>query len=113
MSGFRELILDITPVLSDSISTTGDVLRGICDAQIRLLAKTPDTLIARKNGMQVAHEVQNRAKSVDPSDVTQVDSLDEYLRSDGHQLNPGTTADLLAAALYLLLRTTPSENQHE
>lgn len=112
-SGFRELILDITPVLSDSISTTGDVLRGICDAQIRLLAKTPDTLIARKNGMQVAHEVQNRAKSVDPSDVTQVDSLDEYLRSDGHQLNPGTTADLLAAALYLLLRTTPSENQHE
>ncbi|MDB4807221.1 triphosphoribosyl-dephospho-CoA synthase [bacterium] len=112
-SGFRELILDITPILSDSISTTGDVLLGIRNAQIQLLAKTPDTLIARKNGMRVAREVQNRAKTVDPSDFTQVDSFDHYLRSDGHQLNPGTTADLLAAALYLLLRTTPSENQHE
>jgi len=112
-SGFRELILEITPILSASISTNGDVLRGICDAQIQLLAKNPDTLIARKNGMQVAREVQNRAKSVDPSDVTQIGLFDQYLRSDGHQLNPGTTADLLAAALYLLLRTTPSENHHE
>ena len=111
--GFRELILELTPILSDSISATGDVLRGVCQAQIQFLAKTPDTLIARKNGLRVAREVQNRAKSVDPWDATQVDSLDQYLRSNGHQLNPGTTADLLAAALYLLLRTTPSENQHE
>lgn len=112
-TGFRELILELTPILSDSINATGDVLRGVCHAQIQLLARTPDTLIARKNGLQVAREVQKRAKSVDPSDATQVDSLDQYLRSNGHQLNPGTTADLLAAALYLLLRTTPSEKQHE
>ncbi len=105
-TGFRELILEITPVLADSISTTGDVLRGICEAQIKLLAKTPDTLIARKKGIKVALEVQNLARSLEQSDRTQVDSLDQFLRSDGHQLNPGTTADLLAAALYLLLRTT-------
>ncbi len=112
-SEFRELIMEIAPIVYDSISTTGDVLRGICHAQLQLLAKSPDTLIARKTGMQVAREVQHRAKSVDPQDTTQVDSLDQYLRSDGHQLNPGTTADLLAAALYLLLRTQPLENHDE
>ena len=110
---FRELILEITPILNNSIHTTRDVLRGICHAQINLLAKAPDTLIARKNGLQVALEVQHRARAVDPLNEADVASLDTYLRSDGHQLNPGTTADLLAAALYLLLRTTPLENDHE
>lgn len=111
--GFRELILEITPILFNSVKSTGDLLRGICHAQIKLLAKSPDTLIARKNGIQVAYEVQSRAKSVDPLDEAQVACLDTYLRSDGHQLNPGTTADLLAAALYLLLRTHRVENDHE
>jgi triphosphoribosyl-dephospho-CoA synthase len=30
--------------------------------------------------------------------------LDFWLRSDGHRLNPGTTADIIAAALFVLLR---------
>lgn len=31
--------------------------------------------------------------------------FDFWLRSDGHRRNPGTTADLLAAALFVLLLT--------
>jgi triphosphoribosyl-dephospho-CoA synthase len=37
--------------------------------------------------------------------------LDRYLRSDGNKLNPGTTADLVAACLFVALRenkVTPS-----
>jgi len=30
--------------------------------------------------------------------------FDFWLRSDGHRRNPGTTADLIAAALFVLLR---------
>ena len=30
--------------------------------------------------------------------------LDAYLRSDGNKLNPGTTADLVAACLFVALR---------
>jgi len=30
--------------------------------------------------------------------------LDRYLRDERHQRNPGTTADLLAAGLFTLLR---------
>lgn len=103
--GFHDLIVETAPLLLRGIKTTGDVLSGICHAQIELLARTPDTLIARKNGMQVACEVQSRAKDVDPLDMAQIEELDRYLRSNGNQLNPGTTADMLAAALYLLLRT--------
>jgi triphosphoribosyl-dephospho-CoA synthase len=31
--------------------------------------------------------------------------LDDWLRGVGHQRNPGTTADLVAASLFVLLRT--------
>ena len=31
-------------------------------------------------------------------------ALDKYLRSDGNRLNPGTTADLIAACLFVALR---------
>ncbi len=31
--------------------------------------------------------------------------FDRRLRGSDHKLNPGTTADLIAAALYILLRT--------
>ena len=30
--------------------------------------------------------------------------FDFWLRSDGHRLNPGTSADIIAAALFVLLR---------
>jgi triphosphoribosyl-dephospho-CoA synthase len=31
------------------------------------------------------------------------DRLDQHLRSDGNRLNPGTSADLIAAALFVRL----------
>ena len=76
-------------------------------AQIHLLSRTPDSLISRKNGLRVAGEVQRRAGLVDPDDQKSVSEFDLYLRSEDHQLNPGTTADLIAASVYLLLRTHP------
>jgi triphosphoribosyl-dephospho-CoA synthase len=33
-----------------------------------------------------------------------LEDFDFWLRSDGHRRNPGTTADLIAAALFVLLR---------
>ena len=109
---FRELILEITPVISDAFENTHDVLSGLCHAQIHLLSQTPDSLIARKNGLRVAGEVQRRAGLVDPDDQKSVSEFDLYLRSEDHQLNPGTTADLIAASVYLLLRTHPSEKKN-
>jgi triphosphoribosyl-dephospho-CoA synthase len=84
---------------------------AIVRAYIELLAAEPDSLIARKCGLAVAREVSGAAKSVleclaSGDDVYQavLADFDFWLRSDGNRLNPGTSADIIAAALFVLLR---------
>ncbi len=102
-TGFADLFDNVVPVLKTAITEAEDMLDGICVAQIRLLAAAPDSLIARKCGTATAAEVQTWAKQTDPTSKRQRDELDRRLRSDGHRLNPGTTADLIAAGLFVLL----------
>lgn len=104
-SGFADLITQVVPVVWDSIVDCGDVLSGVSRAHLRLLRAEPDSLIARKNGVAVAITVQKRAQKVDLENPASIAKFDDSLRSNAHKLNPGTTADLIAAALYLLLRT--------
>jgi triphosphoribosyl-dephospho-CoA synthase len=68
---------------------------------LTLLADIPDTLIARKHGMPVAKDVSSRARKALSAGPEGRAQLDRQLRTDG--LNPGTTADLTAAALYVAL----------
>ncbi|MGI9470122.1 MAG: triphosphoribosyl-dephospho-CoA synthase [Rubripirellula sp.] len=107
--GYADLLEHIVPTLRDSITDCGDVLIGICQSHVRLLADAPDSLIARKNGPKLAEEVQQRAGQVDLNDVDSMEAFDRFLRTGGHHLNPGTTADLIAAAIYVLLRTQDKE----
>jgi triphosphoribosyl-dephospho-CoA synthase len=65
----------------------------------------------RKCGPQVAKEAGRRADEAleagtDGSTEYQqaLTRLDAWLREDGHRRNPGTTADLIAAGLFVLLR---------
>jgi triphosphoribosyl-dephospho-CoA synthase len=104
-TGFMDLIERILPLVGESIRRRGDLLGGIVDAHLRMLANEPDSLIARKNGFEVASSVQKRAQNVDLDDPASISVFDESLRSGTSELNPGTTADLIAAALYMLLRT--------
>ncbi len=105
---FQDFFDNVVPVVLQSLCEVGDVLHGIARAHVRLLAESPDTLIARKCGGQVAEEVRQRASLVDVDDPLAMRNFDESLRSADHRLNPGTTADLIAAALYVLIRTTRS-----
>jgi triphosphoribosyl-dephospho-CoA synthase len=84
---------------------------AIVRAFLEQLRAEPDTLIARKCGLTMAREVSGAAASVleclaSGNDVYQavLADFDFWLRSDGHKLNPGSTADLIAAALFVLLR---------
>lgn len=108
--GFKQLFEDVVPVLWQSISESGDVLAGIVAAHVKLLSVFPDSLIIRKFGDAVAREVQLRA-SFDASDHQKLAAFDRFLREGAadlngqhRNLNPGTTADLIAAGLYILLR---------
>ncbi len=79
--------------------------------QMRLLASTPDSLVVRKCGQDIAMELQNRAVAVAESDWPNEPSgwnlllqFDQWLRADGHRRNPGTTADFVAAGLFAAVR---------
>jgi triphosphoribosyl-dephospho-CoA synthase len=75
------------------------------------MATFPDSLIARKCGPAIAQQAADRATAVlalgepDAADYEAgMADLDFWLRTDGHRRNPGTTADLVAAGLFVLLR---------
>jgi len=88
---------------------------GLADAIVygflQLLAEHPDSLIRRKRGKAVAQQASTRAAAVlaqgEPGQNTYADAVAEFdfwLRGDGHQRNPGTSADFVAAGLFVLLR---------
>lgn len=76
--------------------------------QIELLSERVDSLIARKQGPAFAKQVQEYAGTViaaGPFASAEYESawhrFDGFLRDDAHRGNPGTIADLIAAALFL------------
>lgn len=93
-----------------SHTTTMPLSDAIVRAFLELLCDEPDSLIARKCGVDRASEVSDGARSVldalkSGDDVYRaiLADFDFWLRSDGHRLNPGTSADVIAAALFVLL----------
>ncbi len=80
--------------LADGAST----LDAVVALYLGLLAAHPDTLITRKAGAAVAREVSAQAGQVLDGTRSMAD-FDAALRAPGHRLNPGTTADLVAATL--------------
>lgn len=79
--------------------------QAVIATHLELMARVPDSLIVRKVGLNVAREAQRRAAIVvDAQWPNQIHELDVWLRADGHRRNPGTSADLIAAALFVALR---------
>ncbi|QDT37163.1 triphosphoribosyl-dephospho-CoA synthase [Stratiformator vulcanicus] len=91
-----------------SVQFSSDWERVVIRLYLELLAAVPDTLIARKRGKSIAEDVSRRASNLVRQEEVDHDALarfDRYLRSDGNGLNPGTTADLIAAILFVALRS--------
>jgi len=101
---FAEVFDDGVPALLAGLQRTGSIEGAIIFAHLHLMAAHPDTLIARKCGWAVAEEAARRAKAVLDTDWTELHSFDAWLCAEGHQRNPGATADLLTASLFVLLR---------
>ena len=107
-NGFHEVLDVVLPWLLEGDARLPD---RIVLAHVRLMSQYPDSLIARKCGQSVAQEAAARAAMVlsirgcgEESYGRALADLDFWLRSDEHRRNPGTTADLLAAALFAALR---------
>jgi triphosphoribosyl-dephospho-CoA synthase len=98
------------PVLAGALDDGLRPREAIVELALRLLAAVPDTLIARKCGPEAAGRVSQGAGAVlaaggvrTASGRTALAALDASLREDGHALNPGTTADLVTAVLFVAL----------
>jgi len=107
-NGFADVFDKALPWILAGHETFGDLMQGIVWAHVRLMAEYPDSLIARKCGLPIAEQSQTMAsKAIDAlangpdAYFAQVSNLDFWLRSDGHRRNPGTTADLIAAGLFV------------
>jgi triphosphoribosyl-dephospho-CoA synthase len=96
------------PLLTQRIKETGNVYVATICTFLRVLAEYPDTLIARKAGIERAREVSQMASEIlrlgGPETESGKKGLKEFdlrLRKESNLLNPGTTADIMAAALAL------------
>jgi triphosphoribosyl-dephospho-CoA synthase len=83
---------------------------AVVDTFLALLATRPDSHIARKLGAQAAADVSRRAAEVRDAGGTRtrdgraaLSALDRELRDARNQRNPGTTADLTAAAIAVVI----------
>ena len=110
-NNFREIFEEAVPVLRDSIASGLDWEQAIIRCHLDLMARHPDTLIARKRGQSEANESARRAAAVlaagwpsRPESQRLFTELDGWLRAVGHGRNPGTTADLVTASLFVALR---------
>ncbi|MEJ2109690.1 MAG: triphosphoribosyl-dephospho-CoA synthase [Acidobacteriota bacterium] len=106
------------PSIKKALSQGLDFTNAIVTAFLSVLSRVPDTLIARKNGKEVARRVSQRAEEVlscggvrSSGGRKKLQELDRYLRDPCHKLNPGTTADLTAAAIFLVLFETGPRSQ--
>ncbi|MBI4390853.1 MAG: triphosphoribosyl-dephospho-CoA synthase [candidate division NC10 bacterium] len=95
------------PALRDATGEGLTVRDAIAQAHLGLLARVPDTLIARKAGRRASEAVSAKSRAVveaggmhTPQGRAAARRLDRHLRRDGNRLNPGTSADLVAAALF-------------
>ena len=83
---------------------------SIVQTFLTILAQVPDALIARKNGLAMAEQVSQSARKVlerggifSAEGRKEVHNFDLAIRDQRHRLNPGTTADLVAAGLFVFL----------
>jgi triphosphoribosyl-dephospho-CoA synthase len=90
------------PLLEDALQRGHGTLEAIVALHVGLLSRIPDTLIARKAGEAAARAVTEAAREVRAGTRSLAD-FDASLRGADNELNPGTTADLVAGTLLAAL----------
>ncbi|MGA9388646.1 MAG: triphosphoribosyl-dephospho-CoA synthase [Candidatus Bathyarchaeia archaeon] len=94
------------PFLTNQIAGGDDLTQAILHTFLKVLAECPDTFIARKTSLERAKEVSAEAGKIlglgglkTSKGRQRLTEFDAKLRRSSNLLNPGTTADVVAAAL--------------
>ncbi len=98
------------PALKTALSQGATYPDAVVQTFLTILSRVPDTLIARKNGEAHSRQVSDCATEVlsqggihAARGRAKLKEMDRTLSDGAHKLNPGTTADLTAAAIFLAL----------
>lgn len=96
------------PALESLVSSGCDFRKAVVQLSLQILSKVPDTLIARKNGIEKAVEISKKAAGIlkeggvfSRKGMMMISDFDKFLRSCKNSFNPGTTADLVAASIFV------------
>lgn len=100
-------VFEIATALEKMVSSGMGLIEAIVREQVNRLARSGDSLIARKGGSDLSRRAQGLAQRV--VDVAEsredyeraLSELDFWLRADGNRRNPGTTADLIAGGIFV------------
>ena len=119
VTGFADVFDTGVPLLVEGRRIFGELGPAIVYAHVAWMARQADSLISRKCGTETAQHssflaskaIECLGQDLDAANSSAeyllesywgaVGDLDFWLRSDGHRRNPGTTADLIAASLFV------------
>ncbi|MEZ6125342.1 MAG: triphosphoribosyl-dephospho-CoA synthase [Planctomycetaceae bacterium] len=109
--GYQQVLVEGCDLLQSTSEWTQHHDRRLGWLALELLSRHGDSLILRKCGSDMNSQVSRKAQQVlragwphQSSAWADYDDFDAFLRTDGHRRNPGTTADIIAAVLFAMLR---------
>ncbi len=109
VSGFK-ITIHASSFLKEIYKKTDDMNSSIVYTYLQILAEYPDTHIVKKVGQKKAEHISEKAKEIiqlgavlTEKGKEEIVKFDKLLRDPENLLNPGTTADLVTGALFLLL----------
>jgi triphosphoribosyl-dephospho-CoA synthase len=98
------------PALREARRAGLDWSDAVVECYLRILAAVPDTHVARKLGREQAEAISGRARAVIAAGAVRSEAgrgellaFDADLRGPTNARNPGTTADLTCAALFVVI----------
>lgn len=112
VTGFNIVVSEGYRHLTEHLTSGVSINDSVVNTFLRLLSAHPDSLIQRKRGPEAAMSVSGRAQGILNAGGAASDEgrsmlrmLDDELQRGMGSMNPGTTADLTAASLFVLLLT--------
>ena len=109
-TGFNIILTEGLPYFFEKLYQFHNPNIAIVNTYLKILSNHPDTLIIRKSGIDAAIYVSETAKTIlqhggisSEEGLELTIKLDNELQGKEVNLNPGTTADLLAGTIFCAL----------